>query len=129
MESTKLHDRIEEAIDEVIRRCGGRKSFSCEMWPDKPPRDAHNLLDACLNPERREKFAPWQIVYIAKRGRDVGCHAVMSFLCECAGYSEPSPIYAADERAALEREYIEAVRSIKALSDRIERVNTPRAVA
>ena len=63
MESTKLPDRIEDAIDEVIHRCGGRKAFATDLWPHKAQRDAHNLLDACLNPDRRESShqAPWCI--------------------------------------------------------------------
>ena len=80
MEPTKLPDRIEDAIDEVIHRCGGRKAFATDLWPHKAQRDAHNLLDACLNPDRREKFSPGAVVYIARRGHDVGCHAVMQFI-------------------------------------------------
>jgi hypothetical protein len=115
-----------------IRRCGGRKAFACEMWLDKPPRDAHNLLDACLNPERRERLAPGQVIYIAKRGRDVGFHAVMAFLCAEAGYAEPTPVFQLDERAELECQYIEATRLIARMAERIERIertHQPRAVA
>lgn len=91
MQTALFHDRVEDAIDEVIRACGGRKQFACEMWPDKPQRDAHNLLDACLNPERREKFSPTQVMYILKRGRDVGCHAFMHYFGQECGY-EVRPI-------------------------------------
>ena len=92
MESTKLPDRIEDAIDEVIHRCGGRKAFATDLWPHKAQRDAHNLLDACLNPDRREKFSPGAVVYIARRGHDVGCHAVMQFIAAQCGYAVPQPI-------------------------------------
>ena len=48
-----------------------RKAFATDLWPHKAQRDAHNLLDACLNPDRREKFSPGAVVYIARRGHDV----------------------------------------------------------
>jgi hypothetical protein len=96
MQSALFHERIEDALDEVIRVCGGRKKIACEMWPDKPQRDAHNLMDACLNPERRERFSPAQVLYIAKRGSEVGCHAVMMFLARECGY-EVKPITRGEE--------------------------------
>lgn len=91
MQSALFHERIEDAIDEVIRVCGGRKKFASEMWPDKPQRDAHNLLDACLNPDRREKLAPTQLLYIARRGQEAGCHALMQYIAQDCGY-EARPV-------------------------------------
>jgi hypothetical protein len=129
MESPNKPERIEDAIDEVIQRCGGRKAFSAEMWPGKSQRDAHNLLDACLNPERREKFSPGAVVYIAKRGHDVGCHAVIQFISTECGYAPPTPISTADERSDLEARYIEAAKEMSKIADRIERITFPRAVA
>jgi len=96
MQSALFHERIEDAIDEVVRQCGGRKKLACEMWPDKPAREAHNLMDACLNPERRERFSPSQVLYIARRGREVGCHALMNYLGAECGY-EVKPITKAEE--------------------------------
>lgn len=91
MQSALFHERVEDAIDEVIRVCGGRKKFACEMWPDKPARDAHNLLDACLNPDRREKFSPSQVLYVARRGQEANCHALMTYFARECGY-EVKPI-------------------------------------
>ena len=91
-----FHERIEDAIDEVVRQCGGRKKLACEMWPDKPAREAHNLMDACLNPERRERFSPSQLLYIARRGREADCHALMKYLGAECGY-EIKPITKAEE--------------------------------
>lgn len=96
MQSALFHERLEDALDEVIRVCGGRKAFAVEMWPDKPARDAHNLLDACLNPERRERFSPAQVMYITQRGAEAGCHAVMQFFGRECGY-EIKPITKAEE--------------------------------
>lgn len=91
LQADLFHERIEDAMDEVIRAIGGRKSFAVELWPDKAPRDAHNLIDACLNPERREKFSPAQILLLAKRGSGVGCHALLFYMARECGY-EVTPI-------------------------------------
>ena len=69
MQNALFHERIEDAADEVCRAIGGRKKMAGELWPDKPQREAHNLIDACLNPDRRERFSPSQLLYIAKRDR------------------------------------------------------------
>lgn len=104
-----FHERIEQAIDEVITACGGRKRFAGEMWPEKSQRDAHNLLDACLNPERREKLSPDQILYVLKRGRAANCHALMRFVNRASGYAEPQPVDSEDQRALIQRNFAEAV--------------------
>ena len=129
MDSTSKPDRIEDAIDEVIRHCGGRKGFAAELWPGKSQRDAHNLLDACLNPERRERFSPGAMVYIIKRGHAVGCHAVMQYLCSECGYAAPAAIHSQDERSELELRYLEVSREMAKLAEKIEQTSFPRAVA
>lgn len=112
-------ERIEDALGSVINACGGRKKFASEMWPNKPQRDAHNLLDACLNPERREKFAPHDLVYIMKRGREVGCHDVINYLSEQCGYTA-TPIEPEDELTKLLREYLDCAKRIGKLEPKIE---------
>ncbi len=120
-----FHERIEDAALAVIDRCGGRKKFAAEMWPDKSLADAHNLLNACLNPEKRESFKPEQLLYICRRGRDVGCHALIVYLARSIGYADPQPIEPEDERAELQRQYVEAARSMARMAERIERLSTP----
>lgn len=86
MQPALFYERIEQALDAVVTACGGRKTFACEMWPDKLARDAHNLMDACLNPDRREKFAPHQLLYILQRGHEAGAHAAMQYIAVETGY-------------------------------------------
>lgn len=107
-----FYESVEQAIDAVVNACGGRKKFACEMWPDKPQRDAHNLLDACLNPERREKFSPAQMLYIMKRGKDAGCHAVARYMGLETGY-EFTPITPEAERDRLADAILEASRTLQ----------------
>ena len=122
-------ERIEDAIDHVIRQCGGRKKLAVELWPAKPARDAHNLLDAMLNPERREKFSPADVVYVARRGREAGCHAVMLFIARDAGYADPVPIDPQDVQAELQRTFIDAVDRLEIIKAQLQRVQRVRSAA
>lgn len=122
-------ETIEEAIDEVAKACGGRKQFAAEMWPSRPVREAHNRFDACLNPERAEKFDPVDLLYIMRRGRKVGCHSLIWFMARDAGYTDPLPVEPEDERAKLQREYIEATRTMQRLASRMERAGMLKEVA
>lgn len=117
-----FHERLEQALDEVISAYGGRKKMALELWPDKPQRDAHNLLDACLNPERREKFSPHQLLYILRKGREIGCHSAMRFINDEVGYAAPLPLNPQDEASELQRKFIESVAMQKSIADRIERL-------
>ena len=116
-------ESIEEAIDEVVKACSGRKAFACELWPSLPVREAHNRLDACLNPERREKFSPHDLLYILKRGRAAGCHSLMLFMAGETAY-RVEPIEPEDERAKLQRAFADAVRVQAQLVERMERLST-----
>ena len=124
-----FHDRVEDAIAAVIDRCGGRKKFAAEMFPDKPPRDAHNLLDACLNPERREKFSPSQVVYIMRRGAEAGCHSLAQYFSREAGYADPVPVVPEDLEAALQRSFISSVERLEQIQKQLQRVQGMRRVA
>lgn len=115
-----FYDRIEDAIDEVIRATGGRKKIAVELWPAKPARDAHNRLDACLNHERPEKLAPHELVFVAKKGREAGCHALMHYLADECGYDRPKPRNRLQEKASLQEEFIKHVRVMERISKRIE---------
>lgn len=130
MESASLwHDCIEDAIAEACNAMGGRKAVAVLLWPSKPVREAHNRLDACLNPERAEKFSPAELMFIAGKAREVNCHSVMRFLCAECGYQEPVAREPEDERARLQREFIAAHWSMQALAAKMERAGLFRAVA
>lgn len=123
-----FYERIEDALDAVINACGGRKKFACEMWPEKPARDAHNLIDACLNTERRERFTPQQVLFILRRGREVGFHAAAVALFRDVGY-HLEPLEPEDEKAALQRAFVESVNMQRRLVERMEHLTQRPIVA
>ena len=103
-------ENFEEALSAALARLGERKAVATDLWPLKTLRDAHNRLDACLNPEKADKFATEEIIYLLRRLREVDCHAAINWLCETCGYEAPKPQVAADEKSKLMREYIDAVK-------------------
>ena len=115
-------ETVEEAIDEVCKAHGGRKKSAVELWPSMGVREAHNRMDACLNPERREKFDPAEITWFIKLGRQIGCHSMMRHFAQEGGYQEPVPIEPEDERARLQREYIDAVARFERLQTNLIKV-------
>jgi hypothetical protein len=81
-------------------------------------RDAHNWLDAALNPERREKLAPSQVLLLLKWGREKNCHVLMDYIAADVGYSA-TPKDPEDERARQQREFCEAVAALERLGPQL----------
>ena len=123
------HDSIEEAIAEACNALGGRKSVAVLLWPSITVREAHNRLDAALNPERREKLSPAELMFIAAKAREANCHSVMRYLCAECGYQEPVAREPEDEKARLQREFIQAQRAMSQLAQRMERAGLLRVAS
>lgn len=124
-----FYETINDALDAVVKSCGGAKVVGCKLWPEKTPDAAHRLLLACLNEDRVEKLGPEHVLLLLRMGRERGCHAAINFLSRESGYADPSPIEPEDEKARLQREFIEAQRSMQKLADRMERVGLIRSAA
>ena len=122
MEQEQLwHDTLESALWSTAERIGPKKLGS-EMFPEMSPEDAAKVIARWCNTERPEKPSPSQIEYIARRGREHDCHIVMHYLAQSCGYAEPEPVNPEDERAKLQRQFIDAVGELRAIEKRMERV-------
>ena len=116
-----FYETFNDALDAVVKACGGAKSVACKMWPEKTPDAAHRLLLACLNEGRVEKLSPEHVLMLLRMGRERNCHAAINYLARESGYSDPTPIEHEDEKARLQREFIEAQRSMSMLANRMEK--------
>ena len=116
-----FYESLADALRVVVQALGGTKAAGCRLWPEKTPESAHRTLLDCLNEARPEKLSPEQVLYLLAAGRKVGCHAAMNYLAREAGYSDPAPIEPEDQRARLQREFIEAQKAMQALAGRMER--------
>ena len=121
---------INEALIDVVKALGGSKQVAPLLWPTKAPDAAQRLLLGCLNEDRPEHLTPDQVIYVLKLARDRGIHTGVNAICLALGYSEPTPIEPKDEAAELQRQYIEAARSMARMAERLEKLAPAlRAVA
>ncbi|WP_103035286.1 hypothetical protein [Castellaniella caeni] len=116
-----FYESLADALRAVVQALGGTKAAGCRLWPEKTPESAHRTLLDCLNESRPEKLSPEQVLWLLAAGRQVGCHAAMNYLAREAGYSDPAPIEPEDERARLQRQFIEAQKAMQQLAGRMER--------
>lgn len=124
-----FYESFNDALDACVKACGGAKVVACKIWPDKTPEAAHRLLLACLNESRDEKLGPDQVLFVLKLARERGFHAGMNYFARDCGYADPAPIEPEDEKARLQREFIDAQKAIQKLADRMERVGLIRSAA
>lgn len=110
-----------EAIRATVNALGGFKKVGHELKPDKSVDEAGRWLNDCCNPEKREKLSPPELAYIRRKGRENGCHILAAYEAQEAGYAPPQPIEPEDERAALQREFVQATKAFTMLATRMER--------
>ena len=123
MTPSLFHESINDALRECVQACGGHKVVGSLLWPEKAADVAGRLLSDCLNDAKRERLSPEQVLLVLRLARERGCHAGMNFIARDAGYSDPPPVEPEDERAKLQREFIEASKSLTRMAAQIERMN------
>ena len=129
MQNALFHESIADALREVVQALGGTKATGARMRPEMPADQAGRWLNDCLNADRREHLTPEQVLWLMREGRAIGAHAILAYLCAEAQYAAPVPVDPEDERAALQRQFIEASKMMTKLAERIERTNSVLGVA
>jgi len=115
-----VQETLAEALIEVVRALGGSKRVGALMRPARPADEAARWLRDCLNPERRERLEPDEVLFLLREGRRVGCHAAMRYIAEASGYASPVPIEPADEVAELQRQFNASVKSLERITAALE---------
>lgn len=121
-----FYESFYDALAEIVRVAGGAKSVGGKLWPSKTPDAAGRLLLDCLNDDRPAKLSPEDVLFLLALGREKSCHAAMNYLARETGYSDPTPIEPEDERARLQREFVEAQKAMSRLAERMERAGLLR---
>lgn len=125
----EFFEDINDAMKEAVRQMGGNKKVGPRLWPELPLEQASNKLRDCLNPDRREKLSPEQVVMILRLAREVGCHDAMGFIAFNAGYEPPRPVVPDDQEAELQRTFIDAVGRLETIQKQLQHVREVRKVA
>lgn len=113
------HEDVYEAIRTAVQALGGSKKVGSTLWPDKLPDKAGELLNNCLNHTRPEKLDPEQVVYLIGQAQKIGVHSIVNFIGTTCNYSF-TPIEPEDEKAELQKQFIESMKIQKALIERME---------
>ena len=106
-----FHEDIYSAISTDIQALGGNKKVGSQLWPEKSPDKAGELLANCLNRLRAEKLDPEQLLWIISQARKVVSSAALGYIAEQADYEKPKPIEPVDELARLQRDFINAAQA------------------
>lgn len=122
MQMSLIHESITDAIREAVQAIGGNKKLGALMFPDLPVDQAAGRIRDCLNPDRRELFSPDQVLMIARLAKSSGNNTIMGYLAAELGYLKPVSIDPEDEIARLQREFVDATRSLHHMASRIESI-------
>lgn len=115
---------IYDALGDLVRAAGGPKAVGLTLKPEKSADDAAGWVKDCLNRNRREKFDPEQIMWLLRKGREVGCHDPVRWICTNSGYTAPEPVEAETELTKLLREYLEIEGRRAHLKPKIDELTT-----
>lgn len=117
-----FYSDIYEATGDVIRALGGMKRVGQVFWPEKSAAAAGEQLSAAINPARKERLNPEQMLYLKREARKINCHILAAFENQECGYAPPIPIEPEDERAQLQREFNENTKRMERMLARLEQL-------
>lgn len=129
MTGALFHECLSDALRECVAVCGGLKAVGVKLWPEVEADHAGRRLADCLNDSKRDKLSPEQMLLILRMARAHGCHAGMTYLSRELGYSDPQPIEPEDERAELQRQFVEASGVLVRMARRIEELSATQSTA
>jgi hypothetical protein len=114
---------LTEAIRATVQALGGFKKIGAELKPELPVEQAGRWLADCLSPEKREKLGPNELALIRRKARAKGVHILAAYEAHDAGYAPPVPIEPEDERAQLQRAYVDAVGRLEAITRGLQQLS------
>ncbi len=111
---------------EVLKNCvnaiGGNDVVAAYLWGDDPDKQLDKqakYLDRCFLPGRSEKLCWTQVMRILKLANRKGYHKANAHFNAQMGYEAPAPINRESERAELQKQFVQAVDVVQAISDRL----------
>jgi hypothetical protein len=128
LEIGECFESISDAIGSAVAALGGFKKVGAALRPELPTPQAGNWLRDCLNPARRERLDPEQVLLILRMARQAGFHAAMDFIAGDAGY-KAQPLDPATQEAELQQRFVDAVAGLQLIQKQLERAAQLRRVA
>lgn len=124
----EFFESVNDALVSAVTALGGNKKVGAKLRPEMLADQAGGWLRDCLNPDRREKLSPEQVMLIAKMAREAGYHSLMNFIAFDTGYTA-RPIDVETQEAILQEEFIAAVQKLGSIETRLGRVQRLKTAA
>lgn len=124
MEGARLfYDSYVDALRDDVNALGGPKDVGKWFWAEKSIEAARNMLNDCLNDNRRERLTDEQERLIMRKARAArGFSAALYFICDDTQFERPKALNPEDERAKRERELIDTVRRAEQLAAELRKL-------
>lgn len=128
LEIGECFESINDALTSTVNALGGFKKVGPALRPELPIDQAAGWLRDCLNPARREKLAPEQVLLILRMARAAGVHSAMSFLAFDTGY-KATPVDPQTQEQELQQRFVDAVERLTDVQAQLQRFQRVRAAA
>lgn len=93
------------------------KQLASYLFPHLKPDSAYARLKACFNPEKDERLTFGQIIAAMKFCQ---CYEPLMFACDETLHGRPARVEPQDEKAELQRQFIQTTKLLSVMADRIE---------
>jgi hypothetical protein len=128
LEIGECFESINDALQSVVNGLGGYKKIGPMLRPELPIDQAAGWLRDCLNPSRREKLAPEQVMLILREARKADYHAAINFIAFDTGYRF-TPIDPKTQLDELQERFCTSVEALTSMAAQMERIQRVRGVA
>ena len=118
-----FHDVITDAMHTDIAACGGAEKAAEWMLPHLGPKAGGDMVRAFVNPDRRERMTPEQLLLLKRKAAEVGSYATVTFEAQELGY-QPQWLDPQDEADELRRAVRDLLKVVNQRLERIERVES-----
>lgn len=128
LEFAECFESVNDALQAAVKALKGYKDVGAKLRPELPADQAGNWLRDCLNPSKREKLSPEQVVYILRLARQAGYHAAMDYVAMDTGY-KTTPLDPQTQEAILQERFVNAVEHLGGIQAQLQRIQRLRAAA
>lgn len=118
-------DEFDALAQTIANSDRGFKQCAAFLFPHLKPESQYARLKACLNGDKDERLTLGQIIVLCKF---CDSYDALYFMADELGHDRPIVRKPEDEKAALQREFIESVKAQKQIADRLERLGVLPAV-
>ncbi len=122
MDELELFEDMQDLLRGIVQALGGPKKVGPMFKPELEVDRAAQWVRDRVNADRRERFDPEQILFLFKKAREVGYHAGMRWFAAETGYIAPRPAERDEQKADLQRQFIQAAAVVQAIGKKIERL-------